>query len=335
MRTVYILGAGASKHVGYPLISDMGKQWLEWMAGYPGGRFRGSADLLAGVFGVAPNIEDVITEIEASIVSLAESEAVEDRLQRNRLGNTRGQLLESLREWFRELHLRPADAYAEFADRVVQPGDVIVTFNYDDSLERELKRAGKWDVSQGYDFPLGTTAQSSPILVLKLHGSINWLAPIFGGVASGPVAVGSNLSLGHQPVIHKADAEYLGYADFSGRTYSGGGALVSLILPGRNKEFFYRTPFGIEWKPFFDHLWSQAEEALKQTNKVVICGYSMDSVDQRAYETILNVPSKHAKIEIVCGSRGKLIADDFRNAGHGEVSFDTDGYFEQWVRRVL
>jgi len=334
MGTVYIFGAGASKHVGYPLIADMGREWLEWMAAYPAGRYRGSVDLLKEAFGAAPNIEDVITELESSIDSLADSEVLEHRLRRTLLGNTCGQLSESLREWFRELHLKPAAAYAYFAGEVVHPGDVIITFNYDDSLERELRRTGKWDLSQGYGFSLGKTEQSSPILVLKLHGSINWLASIFGGSTSGAAQVGSDLSLGQHPVIHKADTEYLGYSNFLGHTYPGGGAIVSLILPGRNKEFLYRTSFGIEWKPFFDWLWSQAEETLKQAGKLVICGYSLLPVDKRACDMILNNPSKSAKVDIVCGSQGKRIADDFRKAGYSDVSLDATGYFEEWVHKA-
>jgi len=334
VKTVYIMGAGASKHVGYPLTFDMSKQLFEWMAAYPDGRFRGSAELLVNTFGATPNIEDVITQLESSISSLTDSDVWEDKLQRSLLGTARGHLFDSLREWFRELHLHTAAAYAEFADNVIQPDDVVITFNYDDSLERELRRSGKWDVSQGYGFPLGKTEQPSPILILKLHGSINWLASIFGGVTSGPVAVGDNLSIGQHPVIHKADLDFLGYTDFSGHTYLGGGAFPSLILPGRNKEFFYRTSFGEEWRHFFDHLWSKASQALKQADKLVICGYSMPSADKRACDMILNHADKHAKVDIVCGSQGKQIADNFRNAGYGDVSFDATGYFEEWVHRA-
>jgi hypothetical protein len=70
MKTVYIMGAGASKHVGYPLISGMGKQLFEWMAAYPEGFFKGSVDLLVERFGEDPNFEDVITEIDSSINAL-------------------------------------------------------------------------------------------------------------------------------------------------------------------------------------------------------------------------------------------------------------------------
>jgi hypothetical protein len=48
-------------------------------------------------------------------------------------------------------------------------------------------------------------------------------------------------------VIHPADLHHLGYADFKGRVFTGGGALECLILPGRKKEFFYDTSFGREF----------------------------------------------------------------------------------------
>jgi hypothetical protein len=333
MKTVYIMGAGASRHVGYPLILGMGKQWLDWMAAYPDGRFQGSVDLLVECFGKEPNIEHVITAIESLIHSLENSVVLEDRLQRTLLGNTLGQLSSGLREWFRELHLHPAGAYANFADEMIQPEDVVITFNYDDSLERELRRKGLWDVSKGYGFALGETDQLSPVLVLKLHGSINWLASIFGGATAGSWAIGSDLSIGQHPVIHKADLEFLGYADFSGHLYPGGGAFPSLILPGRTKEFFYHTSFGEEWKPFFDHLWSQGRKALEEADRIVVCGYSMLPADERACDMILRNSNKEAKVEIVCGSQGKRIADDFRKAGFKDVCFDPVGYFEEWVQK--
>lgn len=331
MSTVYILGAGASKHVGYPLISDMGKESLEWMMAFPNGYFRPAAEFLVQRFGEIPNIEDVITELESTIHSLTNSDVPEDKSQRIRLGTVRGHFLEALREWFREIYLHPAPAYAKFADDVILPRDTVITFNYDDSLERELRRSGKWGASHGYGFELGTTESSSSILVLKPHGSVNWLASIFNGKTSGMAQIDPDLTLGQHPVIHKADLGFLGYTDFSGHIHLGGGAVVSLILPGRAKEFYYRTSVGIEWKPFFDSLWSQAEKALKQADKLVICGYSMLSVDKRACDMILKKPSKNTEVEIICGSQGERIAGDFRKAGYGDVSFDTTGRFEQWI----
>jgi hypothetical protein len=108
---------------------------------------------------------------------------------------------------------------------------------------------------------------------------------------------------------------------------------LPMILPGRNKEFFFPTSLGIEWKDFFDDLWSQAAEALKVADKIVVCGYSLLLADKRAYEMILNVPQRDVRVEIVSGNQGERIAADFRKADFSKVSFDSVGYFEEWVKQ--
>jgi len=85
---------------------------------------------------------------------------------------------------FLETYTNPPRPYDQFAKNIVQRGDVIIAFNYDDSLERELKRADKGDVSQGYGFQIGDIEKASPRRVLKLHSSINWLVSIFNGATS-------------------------------------------------------------------------------------------------------------------------------------------------------
>lgn len=102
MKTVYVMGAGASRHAGYPLISDMGKRWLEWMVRYPDGLYLALAAQLIEEFGESPNIEDVVTKIESSIHSLEGSDVLQERLERMRLGTMRGELRQTLRDWFRE-----------------------------------------------------------------------------------------------------------------------------------------------------------------------------------------------------------------------------------------
>jgi hypothetical protein len=82
---------------------------------------------------------------------------------------------------------------------------------------------------------------------------------------------------------------------------------VSLILPGRNKQFLYSTSFGIEWKLLFDYLWSQAAEALKQADNLVICGYSMPTADKRACDMIRNPTNEHANVVIVSAVRGNKL----------------------------
>jgi hypothetical protein len=325
---VYVLGAGASRHVGYPLASTMGAEMLSWMSKRE--EYQHTAECIKGKFGDSPNIEDVITKLDAYIKSLEGSEELEDRLQRSNAAHQRGKLREVVPVWFTEIHTNPAPAYQEFAERIVQPGDVIITFNYDDSLERELKRVGKWNFSRGYGFQIGASIEPSLVLVLKLHGSMNWLVSIFGGITSGAFAACDNSSLGQCPHIATDYLKYLGYTDMIG-TFPGGGGFPSLILPGRTKEFYYETSFGPEHEEFFSFLWSHAAAALRRADKIVLCGYSMLPVDERACDLLLNGPRKESSVLVVSGRDGERITQTLRGAGFQNAECHDRGLFEMWI----
>ena len=317
----YVIGAGASRHAEYPLASEMGKGLIEFMLGmnqHPYAPFQ--ARCLIKQFGREPNIEEVVTELGLRIESAKAAGTPADPSPCS-LGNLRGWIGPWLREWFRQTHTGTAAAYAEFADRLVQAGDVIITFNYDDSLERELKRNGRWDVGAGYGFPFSSPVRSSQVLMLKLHGSMNWLSPV-------PF-------LGQRPLMHRADLEHLGYddcADFTDYFYGNGGAFPCLILPDRDKKFFYETSFGIECRGFWDCLWTQAADAVKLSQRLVLCGYSLLPVDKRACDVLLNEPRRETHITVISGDQSGRIASDFRNAGFRNVDA-CDQRFEDWVHR--
>jgi hypothetical protein len=310
----------------------MGSALFEYMLKSENVSIRASAEFLIDTFGETPNIEDLITEIEFQVARLKNSEVPEDRIQRSRIGNRRGYLGVALQEWFRQIHSSPAPSYAKFAEHIVRPGDVVVTFNYDDSLERELRRFGKWDISRGYGFPLGTEDIPSDVLVLKLHGSVNWLVSLFGGATGGAFLVNPASSMGNHPVIHRADLKFLGYETFAGHTYQSGGAFPCLILPGRTKEFFYDTSLGHEFSEFWDSLWSKATEALNKTDRIVVCGYSLPEADQRARDLLLLGPAKEADVEIICGNQTEQIASEFIRAGFISVATFKSGYFADWCK---
>lgn len=330
MTTTYVFGAGASLHAKYPLCAGMGQGLLEFMLKYPIDRYRDSANVLIELFGKRPNVEDMITALEERIEALKDGDSHE-RATRSVLAHAHAHVAEMLREWFRGTHDNPAPLYATFAKEVIKPGDTVITFNYDDSLERELKRTGVWDLSRGYGFPLGDADTRSDVLLLKLHGSINWLISLFGGVTSGPVFGGPHGSTGGSPVIHPVDANYLGYTDFSGRTYTGGGTMLSMILPGRSKQFFIDTSLGREFEGFWNSLWHHAANAMTKSDRIVICGYSMPPADERARELLLDKPNKDAAITVVCGPQSQTIADEFKSARFVRVEAFAGGYFEQWL----
>lgn len=107
------------------------------------------------------------------------------------------------------------------------------------------------------------------------------------------------------------------------------------LLPGRKKEFFYDTSFGREFGDFWELLWSQAAEAVDRSEKIVLCGYSLLPVDQRARELLLRMPKRQPHVTVVCGSQSERIAGDFRAAGLQHVRVFAGGYFEDWVKAAV
>ena len=332
MSTVYVFGAGASYHAGYPLASALGGPLLNEMLRSPDSWHVAAAEYLSDHFGEPCDFEDWITRI-LSLRDAAKNDSNRG-LEYRRLGTRLGVLIESLSEWFRRIgNESTAPLYGEFADRIVHAGDVVITFNYDDALDRELKRAGKWDAfSQGYGFLLGNGEHISDVLLLKLHGSINWVWNPFGGARAGSFFTGSWPSLGLAPVMLPRDLKFLGYDDPSGAgIYQSGGALHSMILPGRSKQFYVETSLGIEQAEFWERLWSRAEEALRACGKIVVCGYSLPVADQRARELLFETPPKSASIEVVAGGDSERIASEFKSAEFSNIITFGRGHFEDWL----
>ena len=62
--------------------------------------------------------------------------------------------------------------------RFVRPGDIILTFNWDVLHEVILWRQRLWSYRDGYGFECGDQGRgerSSGTLMLKSHGSVNWV----------------------------------------------------------------------------------------------------------------------------------------------------------------
>ena len=71
----------------------------------------------------------------------------------------------------------------KFAESINED-DSVLTFNYDLALEKALWKLNRWTPNEGYirvldfEFPEDKTKLAqSPIRLLKLHGSLNWLPP--------------------------------------------------------------------------------------------------------------------------------------------------------------
>ncbi len=259
-RTTYILGAGASLHSGYPFIRTMGADLLAWMR-LPRKsvyfNFAQSADFLEERFG--NHIENLFNGIQAEIQARQDGYAIFANVHKPCL-------IEAMRQWFGEIHLNhAAQSYDLFASKIVQPGDRIITFNYDLALDSRLRMSGKWAVGDGYGFAADGLPSGSSVTMFKLHGSINWLAVMFHGMTGGPLAFPIGGAFGSRPAFTDADLAALGYANLMDPLFprTGAAAVPPLIFPTSRKQFFFATNLGREWQSFWDRLWRGARRAVQ------------------------------------------------------------------------
>ena len=326
MQTTFVLGAGASRDAGYPFAKDMGQGLLKWMEqAEPEGcfDFLSSAIYLRETFENAEDIEALITQLDET-AALRKSPDFRVRPEAAVLADFhRTVLSHGLRRWFEQIGRTPSSSYRLFADNVIQPGDSVITFNYDLSLDKELKRSGVWEAGDGYGFVVEGLPTPSKVKILKLHGSINWRALLFGGCRDGVVNTAER-SLGRRPVFCDSDLRMLGYDhEIDSRVPREGGAMMdSLILPVREKQFFFRTSFGDEWTSFWDSLWTAAAESLRASNRIVLCGYSVLSIDERACKMLLEDPEVTAPFEVCCGSDSDTIVERLRSSGRNACPAD-------------
>jgi hypothetical protein len=196
------------------------------------------------------------------------------------------------------------DILNRFAARVT-PGDVVITFNYDATLERALMAQGKWSPSDGFGFDLEfqesrydktpVVLSKSQIVVLHLHGATGWyrrpaFAPDFplppqghGALpreAFGPAPLGTNISL---------DPEFLrGLGIFN----------VDACLPdappmGDERHVMLHPSFLKDYETdesgshVFTKLWRKAAQALQDAERAYVVGYSLPKADSAALTLFL------------------------------------------------
>jgi hypothetical protein len=346
----------------------MGAELFTWMKGQVSSvhDYPAAAELLEKTFGRCDDIEYLLTCVQQLIdeghtvaeslqnrfgpsdnIGIEESFAqvrqlihdykngVQDEgILRSLVEQQRGKLPDAVRQWFSEIRVKhKAEAYARFATSVAQSGDCVLTFNYDASVERELRLAGKWEVGDGYDFDVHGFPRGSGVKVLKLHGSVGWLALASGLPAPSSSSRLSQVFADGRPAIPSDELEFLGYDGLSDPIFPvASPAAPLLIMPAKKKEFFFETGNEHEWSWFWDGLWGKAADALRQADRIAICGYGMLPIDERAHVMLLAAPSKNAEIVVVSGERRtKEIVDEYQRRGYTGAVASEAAHFEDWV----
>ncbi len=277
--------------------------------------YRQAIDTVSVLHGPVVDTEGVFTDLD---LRRGAFRALTDD-QRNKL---MGGIRRCLCDYFKSVcnQQRKASRYEALASRI-QRGDVIVTFNYDVSLENVLIRAHKFRVRDGYGFEADWDEPDSDVKVLKLHGSINWIGVLFGGATEG-TSVFSD-SLGPRPFVDNVDSVLPGYPDcVLDKTFPCGGVTggsTTLVLPTYEKKYSVTTSVGVEWIRFYESLWSQAAESLQQSDRVVIIGYSMPEADHRSRALLLWCNNKRAEVLLCCANSNETLKRSFETHGFWRV----------------
>jgi hypothetical protein len=169
-----------------------------------------------------------------------------------------------------------------FGERVL-PGDAVVTFNYDASLERVLLEQGKWNPCDRYGLGTirlvarGSAAQrlpsaSSAVPVFHLHGSFGWYTNFSPSSASRTrISLSTDfldgLDIGAEDVTWKNN-------DASSNP-SHVDPIV--IYPSFFKDYD-------DWKQYgaIPELWRLAADALRAADHIYVVGYSLPPGDSAA-----------------------------------------------------
>lgn len=193
------------------------------------------------------------------------------------------------------------DTLKKFSDKLAED-DVVVTLNYDSTIERVLLNEGKWSPSDGYGSKLvfqktrsDQTLVSFPpskVKILHLHGAIGWYRkphirsdyPLTGNGgaiprdALTPAPLETRISL--DPIFLQTMGIFA----------------VDASLPHRPPDDYqillhpsYLKDYGGEdtGNDVFVGIWRAASEALRAAEQVAIIGYSLPPADSAAWTLLL------------------------------------------------
>lgn len=286
---VFILGAGVSKFSGYPLATDL-MQFLQGSAvgqNYAGRdeassvltKLQRAGEALGRQTRRGWDLETVITHLDlygtVGNLKIVHGEWTDrDRMVFAALVS--GAFLWHQRELQRAIwDAGPgsvtlqveADAVRKLAQawaEVIEPGDSMVSLNWDLLHEAILWRAGKWSYVDGYGFTVRNAEPNktrSGVMIYKLHGSVNWV---------------QSDETDEEPELESADVFWRAksvWRSFPPRAaqYDRG---RKLIIPTYLKD--------ISRNALLLRVWDRASRALESAREICVIGYSLPAADHPA-----------------------------------------------------
>lgn len=267
--TVYVVGAGFSAGLGYPLTKSLLIDVWSRLAKEPRDQLRRIIEFHHPSFTTKrkttfPDIEQLLTEIAVNLELFDSSRPAEGTFKKEDLEGAREDLLSCIAKWFHELY-EDASGIA-WSSHLIQymrrENAAIVSFNWDLLLDQMLFEG---EISrEGYG--LSDILSSGPLL-LKPHGSLNWYeATQIEKVAEEKRAV----IFPHKTAKERIEA-FLHPREIKSKA---GRRYTPFIIPPTYLKDFNR--------PVFRLLWNRCTEVLSTPKKLVFLGYSLPAADLHA-----------------------------------------------------
>lgn len=224
--------------------------------------------------------------------------------------------------------------YSKLIERVT-PEDLLITFNWDTILDRALYQSGRWFPDDGYGVDFDgilnkkwgiPNKKQSEISLLKLHGSTNW----FGGYITRDLRDGERRWFSAPENLYKVWCLVDGSEHFSSykdrwrpdyRPFSyffppndpvSDMPLMPIIIPPTERKIFS------EYRDIFYPLWDEANNRLKEAQKLVVVGYSFPATDEHAFDLVDSfVGNGNGKTIEVIDPYPKGVIDRIRNHASG------------------
>jgi len=264
---VYVIGAGFSRDLGYPLTNSLlvdvwdrlninTKKRLENVI-----RFHHPAFYITRKT-TFPNIEQLLTEIAVNEEMFDASRPTEGNFRKAELSELKEILLSEIALWFHEIYedARTAKWLSEFRNRLREENAAIISFNWDLLLDHLLFNEASLDA---HSYGLANQLGRGPILI-KPHGSLNW----YGASEVSKVKADKRILIfPHEKEEERIEAFLYPRSITSkvGRRYT------PLIVPPAYVKDFRR--------PIFRRLWQRCTDLLSTPQKLYFLGYSLPAAD--------------------------------------------------------
>jgi len=201
------------------------------------------------------NVEDLLPFASSSYALWRDLDLAPDRVRRRLLANLRSfpdYWVRAIGVYLNLFRAGRRSAISRFA-RNLRPGDVILTFNWDNLLEQACMRLG---LAVRYHGP----AFASGVVLLKLHGSVDWLRL-------------EKRNPFRRTMLERLLGRVWRITDYPGFMDRHAVKYVPLIVPPVAAKTY---------TPELRGLWRDAVKALIGSSRVVVIGYSLPQSDHLA-----------------------------------------------------